>query len=98
MLSGADAVKIHGEWIPVRAEVAQLQSASSHADREELVGWLKRTAKPPLRVFITHGEPAAADTLRQYIRREIDLDVCVPEHGETFSLDRSAASGSPADS
>jgi metallo-beta-lactamase family protein len=91
LVGGADTIKIHGEWIPVRAEVAQLHSASSHADRDELVGWLKSAPVVPSQVFITHGEPAAADTLRQYIRREIDTKVCVPEPAETFVLERAAA-------
>ncbi len=38
------------------------------------------------RVFITHGEPAAADALRQQLRRELVIDeVTVAEHGETVT-------------
>jgi metallo-beta-lactamase family protein len=91
LVGGADAVKIHGEWIPVRAQVAQLRSASSHADRAQLVSWLKSAARQSARVFVTHGEPGAADALRQYIRRDIDIDVCVPEPGESFVLKTTAA-------
>lgn len=85
LLAGADTVKIHGEWVPVRAEVLQLHGTSSHADYRELVAWLAGSPRPPRRVFVTHGEPAAADTLRQHLRRELNLDVTVPEQGEVFS-------------
>lgn len=85
MVRGADSIKIHGAWIPVRAEIVQLQSTSGHADCDQLVAWLKSGPAPPRRVFVTHGEPAAADALRQHIRREIPIDVTVPEHGETIA-------------
>jgi metallo-beta-lactamase family protein len=84
LVGGADAIKIHGEWVPVRAEIVQLASTSAHADRSQLVDWLKAMERPPERVFVTHGEPAASDMLRQYIRRDIATDVLVPEQGETI--------------
>jgi metallo-beta-lactamase family protein len=84
LVGGADTIKIHGEWIPVRAEVVQLAGMSAHADRGQLVDWLKCMERPPERVFVTHGEPAAADMLRQYIRRDVETDVLVPEQGETI--------------
>ncbi len=87
MLSGAEAIKMHGEWIPVRAEVAQLHGASSHADRNQLLAWLRGAPRSPARIFVTHGEPAAADTLRQYLRREFDGEVLVPEQGEQAALE-----------
>ena len=36
---------------------------------------------------MTHGDPAAADALRQYILRDNPVEVTVPEHGESFLLD-----------
>ena len=85
LLGGADAIKIHGEWVTVRAEVMQLHGTSSHADYRELVAWLAGSPRPPRRVFVTHGEPAAADALRHHLRRALDVEVTVPEQGETFS-------------
>lgn len=85
LVGGADTVKIHGEWVPVRAEVVQLQGMSAHADRAQLVAWLQSAAHTPERVFVTHGEPAAADALRQYLGRDIPTQVSVPEHAETIA-------------
>lgn len=88
LVSGADSIKIHGEWIPVRAEIFQLKGTSSHADSAQLVDWVKSASGVPARIFVTHGEPSAADALRQYLRRELTTEVTVPEQGETFELTR----------
>jgi metallo-beta-lactamase family protein len=85
MIGGAETIKIHGEWIPVRAEVAQLHSMSGHADRAQLLSWLKGASSVPERIFVTHGEPASADALRQHLRRELSTDIIVPEQGETVT-------------
>lgn len=90
LVAGADTIKIHGAWIPVRAEVAQLRSTSAHADYAQLVSWLKQAPATPERIFVTHGEPAASDALRQHLRREIDTDVMVPEQGETVTREGAA--------
>lgn len=86
LVGGADTIKIHGEWIPVRAEVVQLRGTSGHADCDQLVAWVKSASAPPERIFVTHGEPPAADALRQHLRREItSAEVTVAEHGETVT-------------
>ena len=92
MVAGAKTVKIHGEWVPVRAEVVQLRALSSHADADQLLAWLQSAGSPPQRVFVTHGEPAAAEALRARIRRDYCSNASVPAQGETVERD----SGEPA--
>jgi len=87
IVNGADEVKIHGKYVPVRAEVAQLDVLSAHADYTELIDWLRATPTPPHRVFVTHGEPAAADSMRRRIVDELGWRTEVPEHGQTIELD-----------
>ena len=94
MIGGADTIKIHGEWVAVRAEVAQLHSMSAHADRDQLIGWLQGASHVPERIFVTHGEPASADGLRQHLRRELSTDVTVPEQGETVTREARDAGAS----
>src|SRR6185295_953383 len=67
ILAGAQSVKIHGEYVPVRAEVDVLSTLSAHADYEEILGWLAHFESAPKRTFVTHGEPVAADALRHHI-------------------------------
>jgi metallo-beta-lactamase family protein len=86
MTAGAESVKIHGDYVPVRAEVAHLQSLSAHADGDEVMTWLGGFAAPPRMTFITHGEPAASDTLRHRIEEELGWACTVPEYGEEVKL------------
>ncbi len=60
ILDGAKKVRIMGQWHTVRARIEQLRGFSAHADREELLAWLKACAPPPRHIFVTHGEPATA--------------------------------------
>jgi metallo-beta-lactamase family protein len=80
-------VKIHGQHVPVRAEVAQIGSLSAHADRNELLAWLAALPAAPRRVFVTHGEPVAADALRQAIEERHGWPCTVPEYRDEVSLD-----------
>ena len=60
MTTGARSVKIHGSYVPVRAEVGNLQMMSAHADADEIMAWLGHFKDPPRMTYITHGEPAAS--------------------------------------
>jgi metallo-beta-lactamase family protein len=86
MLDGADEVKIHGEMIPVRAEVRLIDTLSAHADSDEIIAWLKNFSRPPKMTFITHGEPLASEALRKRIDEELHWPCEVPDYLETFEL------------
>lgn len=84
--SGADAVKIFGEYVPVRAEVVELHSVSAHADYVELIDWLKSIKVAPKHVFITHGEIEAADAFRTHLDQAFGWDADIPEYKEVVRL------------
>ena len=86
MVAGAGSVKIHGEYIPVRAEVHNLSMLSAHADADEILSWLRRFDKPPQTTFISHGEPTASDVLRRRIEEELGWQCRIPEHLEKVVL------------
>jgi metallo-beta-lactamase family protein len=86
MLGGAESVKIHGEYVPVRAEVADLPMLSAHADAEEILRWLRGFEQAPRMTYITHGEPTASDVLRRRIQDELGWTCKVPEHLEKAAL------------
>ncbi|HWK59777.1 MAG TPA: MBL fold metallo-hydrolase [Eoetvoesiella sp.] len=86
MLEGAREIRIHGQWVPVRAEVAELPSLSAHADANELMRWLGGFQKAPDRVFVVHGEPQASDTLRMRIGKELGWQATVPMQYQQFRL------------
>jgi metallo-beta-lactamase family protein len=87
MTSGADRIKIHGEYFPVRAEVQNLSMLSAHADADEIMVWLGGFSKPPRMTFISHGEPVASDELRKRIEEELGWGCTVPEHLEKVELE-----------
>jgi len=86
LAAGAPQIRIHGEIFPVRAEVAQLQAASGHADANELIAWLRQMPAAPRQVFVTHGEASASDVLRQRIQSELGWSAKVPEYRDEESL------------
>jgi metallo-beta-lactamase family protein len=83
---GDTTLRIYGQDVQVRAEVVQLGSASSHVDADEMMAWLRTAPRPPRGVFITHGEPDAADALRLRIQRELQWKAHVPEYGAQVDL------------
>lgn len=86
MTAGADSVKIHGQYVPVRAEIANLDMLSAHADASEILGWLQNLEAPPKTTFITHGEPDAADALRRRIEEKLHWNCSVPQYRDQIDL------------
>jgi metallo-beta-lactamase family protein len=82
LIDGARQVKIHGRYVPVRAEVTELQEFSVHADADDLVAWLRGAPAAPQVCYVTHGEPEAAAALAARIRDELDWCAVVPQPGE----------------
>jgi metallo-beta-lactamase family protein len=78
---GAPEIKIHGSYIPVRAEVANIRGFSAHADAGQLVDWL-RDLPEPRTAFVVHGEPASAQTLASRLRTELGWTAVVPRFEE----------------
>jgi metallo-beta-lactamase family protein len=86
LLDGEPEVKIHGEMVGVKAEIAQLQSMSAHADQNELMRWLGGFARPPRLTCVVHGEPDASDAFAERIRRDLGWTVAVPEYLQAVEL------------
>jgi metallo-beta-lactamase family protein len=86
LLDGARIVRIHKGEVPVLAEVAELKGMSGHADGNELLRWLGEVRAAPQRIFVTHGEPDAAEALAARIARERGFATHVPAMGEVVNL------------
>lgn len=87
LAGGARTLRMFGREIPIRAEVVQLQGFSGHADADELLAWMRTAPSAPRMVYVTHGEPDAADTLRARIQHELGWRARAPEHLERVSLE-----------
>jgi metallo-beta-lactamase family protein len=86
MLDGVESIKIHGEYVPVNAEIAMISNLSAHADYSEILQWMSGFKTPPKRTFITHGEPVAADAMRHHIEENLHWHTHVPDYLETVEL------------
>jgi metallo-beta-lactamase family protein len=91
ILDGAGRVRISGQDVAVRAQIRRIDSYSAHADRGELIAWIKARQPVSGSLFLTHGEAGALEALRRDIEVEIG-SVIVPEIGERYEL----PAGAPA--
>jgi len=73
--SGAPEVKIFGQIVPIRAQVAAFEQFSDHADPPELLQWLGTFPRKPAVTYLVHGEPAASTQLRDTMKKELGWDV-----------------------
>jgi metallo-beta-lactamase family protein len=86
LVHGADKVKIHGQYVPIRAEVVSLDGMSAHADYVELGDWLETLEETPAQVFLTHGEPIAQDAFRRYLNERFGWEVEIPALDDVVEL------------
>ena len=87
---GAESIKLHGIRVPVAAHVRQLDILSAHADQKGILAWLERCTRPPRQVFVTHGEPVPADTIRQLTEERLGFSARVPDQFDSVDLDSSS--------
>jgi metallo-beta-lactamase family protein len=87
ILDGRPEVRLYGQMRPVRAKIESIPGFSAHADRDELTRWLSGMRKPPRRVFVTHGEPAAAAAFAEHVGEHFGWQAHVPAYQETVLLE-----------
>jgi metallo-beta-lactamase family protein len=86
MLDGAGSIKLLGDIVPVHAEVIAIDTLSAHADYVETLDWLAHLDRAPARVFVTHGETAAAQALAARIGERFGWPCTVPDYLQTATL------------
>jgi metallo-beta-lactamase family protein len=85
--SGASAVKIFGQEVPIHAQIASLEQFSDHADTPELLEWLRTFRRPPKQTYLVHGEPAASSQLRDTMTKELRWNVQVAAYRQKVPLE-----------
>jgi metallo-beta-lactamase family protein len=83
---GAQYLRIHGEEVPVRAEIVKIDQLSAHAGRSELLRWLSGFTVPPRQTFLVHGEPNALESFEGAITNRFHWPVTIPAYLQSFDL------------
>ena len=83
---GAESVKIFGEQIDVKAQIALLNGISGHADRKGLLQWLSGFQKKPSLVFVNHGDDITCTEFAKTISDTFQLPASAPYAGSEYDL------------
>jgi metallo-beta-lactamase family protein len=84
--SKSDEVKIYGDYVPIRAQVAALEQFSDHADPPELLEWLRTFRNQPATTYLVHGEPDASSQLRDVMKKELGWNVEIAQYLEKVEV------------
>lgn len=86
LLEGHRSIRIHGDDHPVRAEFMTVSGLSAHADRDELLRWVRSAPEQPKVAFVVHGEPEAAQALAFRFEQDLKLRSIVPRLDESHDV------------
>ena len=82
---GADIVRLFGDDIVVKAEIASLKGTSGHADQQGLIDWMEGFIEKPQLVFINHGADESM-TVFQKLLKEKGYETEAPFSGTEYDL------------
>ena len=83
---GAREVRIHGDEVTCRAEVATIGGYSAHADRGELSKWVAGLGEPPGKALVVHGEDEQLEAMAGILREARVGDITIPTLGQSFDV------------
>lgn len=83
---GAKSLSLFGKMVPVQAEIVTMGQLSAHAGKSELLRWLTGLQATPKQVYLTHGEPAAAQALQQAITEKFSWKAAVARYLDTVEI------------
>lgn len=72
--------------VQVKCDVTQISGLSGHADRHEIIKFLKYMQPKPKRVFIVHGEYSKSRDLASYISKKFNIETEVPKNLDVYRL------------
>jgi metallo-beta-lactamase family protein len=86
LLEGAKEVKMHGEMVPVEAQIASIQEFSVHADGNELLQWIGVAKDRIKKIFVIHGEEGAQEAVVKRVEDELHVSAIAPTDAQHFAL------------
>ncbi len=86
LVDGAATVHLFDQDIPVRAHRYTIGGLSAHADRDALLGWLRRFQRPPKQTYVVHGEAETATGFAATIEQELGWRASAAARGEMVEV------------
>lgn len=86
IIDGAEQVKLFGETIDVKAEIAKLEGLSGHADHNGLIEWVEGFTKRPKKVFVVHGEDSVCTAFAKCLSNDHGFDAYAPYSGTVYDI------------
>ncbi len=87
LVEGWETVPIFGVPTPLRAQVVRFNGLSAHADRNDLLAYVRAITPAPGKIFVVHGEEKQSFSLAAAIRAEHPtIEVTVPEPDSTHEI------------
>jgi metallo-beta-lactamase family protein len=83
---GAKTLNLFGKQVPVLAEIVEMGQFSAHAGKSELLRWLTGMQVAPKQTYLTHGEPAAAQSLQQAITEKFKWKAAVARYLDSVEI------------
>jgi len=84
--NGVNALKLFGEWKFVNAKIEVMDSFSAHADRNELIDFIRPQLKGLKKLFVVHGDPEAQEGFKALLEQNGFTSVAIPELGQTYEI------------
>ena len=80
-------VRVLGKWVPLRAEVAEIDTLSAHADYGEMWEYVRRLDLKRLKkIFLVHGENKSLSVFSDFLRKQGIQEVEIVEKGKEYLL------------
>lgn len=87
IVDGEKEVRILGEIRHIKAKIERIHGFSAHADKNEMLLWLKCFQTPPRCIFIVHGEKENSFSFARFVKEYTGFKTLVPEYGQEIILD-----------
>lgn len=85
IIDGSEFVTIYGEEIIAKAQVYTINGFSAHADRDDLINWI-RPVQGLKQLCLIHGETEKIERFSEAIKESLDIDAHIMQKGVAVTL------------
>jgi len=87
MINGQDSVKIHGQWLSIRATIEVMHGLSGHADYVDIENWLQQShLRKGTPIQLVHGDPEALEAMSDYLKQQTDYQIEIASYKKILRL------------